>query len=35
MVDLTRMHELVGRTQVPWREGMRSMVEARMPEALI
>lgn len=27
VVDLTRMHELIGHTQVPWREGLRRMVE--------
>jgi UDP-glucuronate 4-epimerase len=32
--DVTRMHEILGRTRVPWREGMRRMVEARHPEAL-
>jgi nucleoside-diphosphate-sugar epimerase len=30
--DLTRMHELLGRTNVPWRDGMRRMVAARHPE---
>jgi nucleoside-diphosphate-sugar epimerase len=34
MVDLTRLHALVGETTVPWREGMRRMVEARHPELL-
>ena len=34
MVDLSRLHSLVGATQVPWREGMRRMVEARHPELL-
>lgn len=29
--DVTRMHETLGRTRVPWREGMRRMVEARYP----
>jgi hypothetical protein len=33
-VDLTRMHELVGRTRVPWREGMERMIAARAPELL-
>jgi nucleoside-diphosphate-sugar epimerase len=33
-IDLTRMHELVGPTTVPWREGMRRMVRARHPELL-
>ncbi len=30
--DVTRMHEILGRTSVPWREGMRRMLEARHPE---
>jgi UDP-glucuronate 4-epimerase len=34
-IDLTRMHELVGTTTVPWREGMRRMVAARHPELLV
>ena len=29
--DTTLMHEVLGRTRVPWREGMRKMVEARVP----
>jgi nucleoside-diphosphate-sugar epimerase len=33
-VDLTRMHELLGRTRVDWRDGIRRMVEARAPELL-
>ncbi len=33
-IDLTRMHELVGGTSVPWREGMRRMVAARHPELI-
>ena len=28
--DTHLMHEVLGRTQVPWREGMRRMVEARI-----
>jgi nucleoside-diphosphate-sugar epimerase len=28
-VDLTRMHELVGPTQVPWRDGIKRMLDAR------
>ena len=28
--DTTRMHEVLGRTRVPWREGMRRMAEARV-----
>jgi nucleoside-diphosphate-sugar epimerase len=35
MVDLTKLHDLVGETQVPWREGMHAMVAARHPELLI
>jgi len=27
--DVTLMHEVLGRTQVPWREGMRRMADAR------
>lgn len=34
MVDLTKLHDLVGATTVPWREGMRRMVAARRPEML-
>jgi nucleoside-diphosphate-sugar epimerase len=26
--DVTRMHEILGRTQVPWREGMRRVADA-------
>ena len=33
-LDLTRMHELLGRTRVPWRDGIRRMIEARAPELL-
>ncbi|HXX91678.1 MAG TPA: NAD(P)-dependent oxidoreductase [Acidimicrobiales bacterium] len=33
-VDLTRMHDLVGHTTVPWRQGLRRMVAARHPELL-
>jgi nucleoside-diphosphate-sugar epimerase len=32
--DVTYMHEVLGRTRVPWREGFRRMVEARHPELL-
>ena len=31
-IDTTRMHELVGPTTVPWRDGMRRMVEALHPD---
>jgi nucleoside-diphosphate-sugar epimerase len=30
--DVTRMHQILGRTKVPWREGFRRMVAARHPE---
>jgi UDP-glucuronate 4-epimerase len=29
------MQELLGRTEVPWRNGVRRLVEARHPELLI
>jgi UDP-glucuronate 4-epimerase len=32
--DVTYMHEVLGRTHVPWRDGFRRMVEARHPELL-
>lgn len=32
VLDPTRMHELLGRTTVDWRDGMRRMVEALHPE---
>jgi UDP-glucuronate 4-epimerase len=32
--DNTKMHEIAGPTTVPWREGMRRMVEALHPEAV-
>jgi nucleoside-diphosphate-sugar epimerase len=31
--DTTLMHQVLGRTRVPWREGMRRMVEARVTPA--
>jgi UDP-glucuronate 4-epimerase len=31
-IDTTRMHELIGRTTVPWREGMRRMAKALHPD---
>jgi nucleoside-diphosphate-sugar epimerase len=34
VVDRTRMVELAGDTSVPWRDGLRRMVEARAPELL-
>ena len=33
-IDTTRMHELVGKTSVDWRDGFRRMVAARHPELL-
>ena len=30
--DVTRMHEVLGRTKVPWRDGFRRMIAARHPE---
>ncbi|MET0699843.1 MAG: NAD(P)-dependent oxidoreductase [Mycobacterium sp.] len=32
--DVTYMHEILGRTKVPWREGFRRMIQARHPELL-
>jgi nucleoside-diphosphate-sugar epimerase len=32
--DVTYMHEVLGATKIPWREGFRRMVEARHPELL-
>jgi hypothetical protein len=31
-IDTSRMHELVGRTMVPWRKGMRRMAKALHPD---
>lgn len=33
-IDLSRMHDLIGTTSVPWQEGLRRMVAARHPELL-
>lgn len=33
-IDRTRMHELIGAAEVPWRDGIRRMVQARHPELL-
>lgn len=30
--DVTKMHEVIGATKVPWREGFRRMIVARHPE---
>jgi hypothetical protein len=32
VLDLTRMHQLVGATAVDWRDGLRRMIQARHPE---
>ena len=32
--DVTYMHEILGRTRVHWRDGLRRMIEARHPELL-
>ncbi len=34
-MDLTRMHQMLGRTRVHWRDGIRRLVEARNPELLL
>jgi hypothetical protein len=34
VVDLTKQHELVGKAEIPWRDGFRRMVAARHPELL-
>ena len=33
--DVTYMHEVLGATKVPWREGFRRMIQARHPEILL
>ena len=33
-LDLTRMHELIGHTTVPWRDGFRRMIETQRPDLL-
>lgn len=33
-VDLTKQHELIGKTEIPWQDGFRRMVAARHPELL-
>lgn len=33
--DVTHMHEVLGRTQVHWRDGMRRMIKARHPELVL
>jgi len=34
VLDLTKMHELIGHTTVPWREGFRRMIETQRPDLL-
>src|SRR5205807_10433823 len=33
-LDLTKMHDVVGHTSVPWQEGFRRMVAAQRPDLL-
>lgn len=33
-IDPTKMHAAIGRTQVPWREGLKQMILARNPELI-
>jgi nucleoside-diphosphate-sugar epimerase len=33
--DVTYMHEVLGRTRIPWREGFRRMIKARHPELVL
>jgi nucleoside-diphosphate-sugar epimerase len=33
--DVTRMHDILGRTKVHWRDGFRRMIEARHPELVL
>jgi UDP-glucuronate 4-epimerase len=33
--DVTRMHEILGKTTVPWREGFRRMLGSRHPEHVL
>jgi nucleoside-diphosphate-sugar epimerase len=33
--DVTRMHDVLGRCEVPWRDGMRRMLDARHPAARV
>ena len=33
--DVTYMHEVLGRTKVPWRDGFRRMIAARHPELVL
>ena len=33
-IDLTKMHKVVGKTTVSWKDGMKRMVQARHPELL-
>ncbi len=33
--DVKRMHDVLGHTKVPWREGFRKMIQARHPEIVL
>ena len=33
--DVTYMHEVLGHTRIPWREGFRRMIKARHPELVL
>ena len=33
--DVTKMHEVLGRCEVPWRDGFKRMLETRCPERLV
>jgi len=33
--DVTKMHEVLGRCEVPWRDGFRRMLEAKVPDRLV
>jgi UDP-glucuronate 4-epimerase len=32
--DVTKMHEVLGHCEVPWHDGFRRMLEARVPDRL-
>jgi nucleoside-diphosphate-sugar epimerase len=34
-MDTTRMHEVLGRCEVGWREGFRRLIETKFPDALV
>ena len=33
-IDTTRMHELLGPTEVDWKQGIREMVQTLAPQAM-